>query len=258
MASLAADIEYCWTIGAQKAFVSPAVTRSPGKDTVDLVIPIKGHFCESAETHLFGTGQPGAYLVGPLSQPASIASTGHCTALGLRFRPGRIQQFFQFAAHEIRDRCLPVDAIDQGLSRAFADRVISDGLERGIIALQRALLEHRSDEVESATVTRAVALIDAHHGNLSVDAMADRMHTSVRNLERLFREAVGLSPKQVCRISRARRAANILLSQDARATDVVHACGYFDQAHFIREFRAVVGVAPSVFRKEREQPCSPG
>jgi AraC-like DNA-binding protein len=48
----------------------------------------------------------------------------------------------------------------------------------------------------------------------------------------------------------------MLFGKGMRAVDVVHACGYFDQAHFIREFKAVVGVAPSAFLKERERPCS--
>jgi len=67
---------------------------------------------------------------------------------------------------------------------------------------------------------------------------------------------VGLSPKAHGRIARVRHAM-ALLGPGARAgfADVVEACGFYDQAHLIREFRALVGTTPGAFLRERVRRC---
>ena len=131
IAALKADVEYCWILRASEPLATPLITRSPGKCSVDLVVPIDGNFCENAERHLFGSGPLGPYLVGPLSQPARLVSTGRCTVLGMRFRPGRSRPFFRFPVHELRDRVLSMQSVDQGFARAAtATRLTSFGSSR--------------------------------------------------------------------------------------------------------------------------------
>lgn len=254
---LKADVEYCWTMWASEPLATPLITRSPGKGGVDLVVPIDGNFCENAERHLFGGGPVGAYLVGPLSQPAKLISTGRCTAVGMRFRAGHCRRLFRFPAHELRDRVLSMQAVDQGLARNLMTRVGDQSTPRNqVAALQHALTFAHESGLGEATVRRAIDLIEEHHGSVSIDVVADMTGTSVRSLERQFRDSVGLSPKQFCRIARVRRAAGLLSQGRVRWSEVVHACGYCDQAHFIREFKAIVGVVPSAFLEERKRPCS--
>jgi transcriptional regulator GlxA family with amidase domain len=67
-----------------------------------------------------------------------------------------------------------------------------------------------------------------------------------RHLERLFDAAVGLPPKHLARLTRFQRAIRILESEahGPRGVRAAHACGYADQAHFIRDFHALAGCAP--------------
>lgn len=72
---------------------------------------------------------------------------------------------------------------------------------------------------------------------------------SARELQRLFREYVGVTPKWVLRRVRLQEAAHRLASGEAvDLTRLAHDLGYFDQAHLTRDFRAVVGVPPSTYR----------
>jgi AraC-like DNA-binding protein len=254
---LGADVEYCWAMWANQSLTVPIVTRSPAKGSVDLILPIDGNFCENAEHHLFGSGQVGAYLVGPLSQPAQIITSGRCAVVGMRFRPGRSGAFFRFPSREVRDGVLSIDLINAGFARELVEKVAGESAPSNqVAALQRAMLQLRNEGVGETTVTRAIRLIDGHHGAIAIDSIAGLTGTSVRNLERVFRETVGLSPKQLCRIARVRRATGLLTRERARSVDVVQSCGYVDQAHFIREFKAIVGVAPIEYLRERRRPCS--
>ena len=85
----------------------------------------------------------------------------------------------------------------------------------------------------------------------SVRELARRLGRSVRTLQRVFAEDVGLSPKTLLRITRIQRALALArASTPLRWSAIAVRAGYHDQSHFVRDFRALVGCAPSEFRPE--------
>ena len=82
-------------------------------------------------------------------------------------------------------------------------------------------------------------------GNLTIEQVAARACLSVRQFERLSHERLGLAPKTYGRLIRFSHAYKCKES-DPRATwtEIAHRCGYFDQTHFIRDFRFFAGHAP--------------
>ena len=81
----------------------------------------------------------------------------------------------------------------------------------------------------------------------TVEAMAEFANRSVRSLQRLFASHIGLSPKWVIQRARLHDALGVLRGNPRDLTAAAHTLGYSDQAHFARDFRAVVGVPPSVY-----------
>jgi AraC-like DNA-binding protein len=73
---------------------------------------------------------------------------------------------------------------------------------------------------------------------------------TIRALQRLFREYVGVSPKWVVRRFRLQEAAEQLKDHGQTIASVAAALGYFDQAHFVRDFKACVGCAPLDYRRQ--------
>jgi AraC-like DNA-binding protein len=92
-------------------------------------------------------------------------------------------------------------------------------------------------------VARALDMLDPAGGGCRVAAVARRLAISERQLERRFRDRVGISPGQFAGLRRFERAAE-LATRASSLTDVAFAAGYYDQPHFIREFRRFAGVAP--------------
>jgi AraC-like DNA-binding protein len=91
-------------------------------------------------------------------------------------------------------------------------------------------------------------LLLATRGRVRIDSLIERSGLSARHFQRRFTARVGLSPKLYARTSRFDAA--LIAHRDAPArswTEIVHEAGYFDQAHFVRECHALVGVAPSQF-----------
>jgi len=170
----------------------------------------------------------------------------------VRFRPGHAHKFFRLAMHELTDRCLDVASISATVERGLSG-VVHDARHdwRRVEAMQNALSHLRSDrrqEHAGSAALAAIRLIDERGGAVDVETLARALGSSVRQLERRFRATIGLSPKLACRIARVRHAMSFLpLRNGQNWSDVVYACGFYDQAHFIREFRAIAGVTPGKF-----------
>lgn len=86
------------------------------------------------------------------------------------------------------------------------------------------------------------------HGRVRVDDLARLAGLSTRQFRRLCLDLTGLSPKYLCRAIRIRHAASQVLAANDGFSSVALDCGYYDQAHFINEFRALVGLTPTEYR----------
>lgn len=106
-------------------------------------------------------------------------------------------------------------------------------------------------------VRRAVLLMEQHMGQaLSLTELADKLSISVRQLERLFKDAIGQSPQAYARGMRLRMAAWMLVHSKKTISTIASACGFSDASHMGREFRAAFGMPPSQWRSRAQLPDS--
>ncbi|MBE8522601.1 helix-turn-helix transcriptional regulator [Amycolatopsis sp. H6(2020)] len=87
--------------------------------------------------------------------------------------------------------------------------------------------------------------LDATQGRLKISALADELGWTPRHLTTRFRAAFGLGPKTVARIFRLRHASS--LARRLPWPEISHRCGYADQSHLNRDFRALAGCTPTEF-----------
>ena len=120
----------------------------------------------------------------------------------------------------------------------------------GAIAIyekQLAALAIKPSDLD-AKVVEAVKIIAASAGEIKISEVAERVDLSVRQLQRRFLYASGITPKQFVRVQRFRRAA-IKLAKDSEAklVDCAAEMGFTDQAHLSRESQLLIGHAPKSF-----------
>ncbi|MEF2071874.1 GlxA family transcriptional regulator [Consotaella aegiceratis] len=108
------------------------------------------------------------------------------------------------------------------------------------------------DTIADGRVRRAMLLMEQHVSEpLTVDTIALRLKLSSRQLERLFHDALGMSPAAAYRRIRLRHAKRLLMTTGKSVTDIAVETGFCDAAHFARQFRSLFGVAP---RRARAMP----
>ena len=96
---------------------------------------------------------------------------------------------------------------------------------------------------------QAAAFIESRGGKVLVQDIADAMGITNRTLERHFMATVGMSPKKFLRIVRFKQAAQQLrlFKSSFMLSDIAVQCGYYDQSHFIKEFKALYGDSPGTY-----------
>lgn len=189
---------------------------------------------------------PAALVAGPHQVSCRMQLPGQVNLMGVRFRPGMGALFFCVGLDELpgfQSEAKPglrltslVDAL------AELDQINQQSL------VERELLARLSETGERRTpVQQLLSQITADQGRSRLTDMMQALPLSQRQLERLFRHQVGLTPKQFSRIQRV-----ALVRGELRAggslLDTAMLCGYADQAHFIHDFKAVVGMTPGQYR----------
>lgn len=191
----------------------------------------------------------GAWLYGPNSTRFERTMCGAGRVVGTRFRPGAVRALLNVPVRDIADRRLGA-AVLRGLDVDALTAAVWEegGTHAAFSRLEDALAPLLRDGADphALLADRAVMLLEEDRSLHRVPDLAARLGLSVRSVQRLFSEYVGLGPAWVVRRYRLHDAAAAALEGDdvdwARlAADL----GYADQAHLVREFSAVVGTPPA-------------
>ncbi|MBD2720837.1 helix-turn-helix domain-containing protein [Hymenobacter armeniacus] len=183
---------------------------------------------------------------------------GRDEGLSIFFRPAGLYHLFGLSLAEGRTaRAGPGEA-----ALAFVNALLHRMQEAGShvawpAAADELLLAHAAHTTALPDAVDAVAgSILRQEGRVSIEALAQGVGLSRRQLERRFLAEVGTAPKLYASLVRFNHAFRLLAASPApNWQDVAYACGYYDQAHLIREFRRFTGQAPSAFFKANpEQP----
>jgi transcriptional regulator GlxA family with amidase domain len=104
-----------------------------------------------------------------------------------------------------------------------------------------------SNTRELPVLYRAVHTVLANNGTLTVDSLAAEHGISKRQFERRFKDLAGLSPKLYSRVIRFQAATQFKLNGTRDLTEIAYASGYYDQSHFINDFREFSGYTPKQY-----------
>ncbi|QEH31995.1 transcriptional activator FtrA [Aquisphaera giovannonii] len=193
---------------------------------------------------------PAILAAGARAGPFTFHAGGTRTVLGVAFRPGGAAPFLGVPADEIRDAIVPLRELWGPEADALSGRLASAGSPGARLAeAERTLLGRlaRSPRRHPG-VAMAVEILGDGTGGPPVAAVARRVGLGPRRLSRAFQAEVGLPPKLYARIRRFGEVLRLAASASrVEWAAVAQACGYYDQAHLIRDFRAFAGMSPTEY-----------
>jgi AraC-like DNA-binding protein len=198
---------------------------------------------------------PGTILSGVWSRYQVIDTTEQEYVAGVAFKPGGTVPFVRTPAHEIRDADIPLDTIwNRARTMALRERLLEAvSLEAMLDVFETALLgQMYSRPGLHPAVGFALAAFDRAPGMTSIATVTRAIGMSAKRFIERFKIEVGVTPKRYCRIRRFQDA--VTKANRGGPLDwarVAQDCGYFDQAHFIHDFRSFAGLTPTGYLDAR-------
>jgi len=175
-------------------------------------------------------------------------------SLLVRFHPWGAAAFLPAPMHELADRSLGLSSLLRpALLREVEDRLAEsrDHAER-IRLVERFLLSLRRTRVPDGSLRKAARLLQAQPA-LDLASLAGQLGLGERQMERKFREWIGIGPKRFARLARFQHVVD-LLQRSPASLEAALEQGFYDQAHFIKEFRAFAGATPEAWLRALHPP----
>lgn len=193
----------------------------------------------------------GAIFNGVNTHTNRLKLSGAISAVGIRFHPGGAAAFWPQAQAELKDTHLLLADLGgaewSGLYHRLAEAVTA--VEK-VRLIERWLLQMLRPEFSpAAEMEKILRMIRSSHGVVSMMQLSARSGMSQRTLERRFNVQLGITPKEYANAIRARTARQQLKVGCHSNVDLAQLLGYSDQAHFIRQFKSVVGMTPGCYQR---------
>ena len=204
--------------------------------------------------------QPRDMLLGQITDKFYIEPTGYVNTFAVRFYPHGFANFIHVPLNELGNTETPLSALfgeEKATQLGSEIRDAATTFER-IQIVEAFLFDRLGDE---ATINKIVkSTIDSmfsSKGSKPLNAILKDEPSKRRQLERNFVRQIGISPKQLSKVIRLQATLQMMLNQEAETlTDVAYRNDYYDQAHFIKDFKEFTGIAPKHFLTDDQMALS--
>ena len=194
--------------------------------------------------------QPRSFVFGQITKYIEIAPTGVSGIISARFLPEGITPFINMPVTSLENKAVDIKEIfgDDG-KRLEEDVLNANNIDERIKLIEKFLLSKLTEPKTIDAITRScVEAIFQSHGQIGVVELAGKMNINRRNMERKFTSAIGISPKQLARVARLQATLKMLDQKKfTTLTSLAYENGYYDQAHFIKDFKEFTGLSPKSF-----------
>jgi AraC-like DNA-binding protein len=195
--------------------------------------------------------QPRAMVLGQTIEPFYIEPTGFVKTFAIRFYPYGFANFVTEPIHNLINKETPINQLFGTENAGCLEQKIikAKNTEQRIKIIEKFLLERFNDEKTiNKIVKNTVDSLLSTNGNVSIKSILKDNLSKRRQLERNFKKQIGMSPKQLGKVIRLQTALKMLLDQKSEnLTDIAYKSEYFDQAHFIKDFKKFTGINPKEF-----------
>jgi len=174
-------------------------------------------------------------LAGQISKYFYLENSGATDILGIKLKPSAITHLFGISMRETVD-----DVVD--LDQAIGKKLIFDPAN-----VDEYFNELCKNYPSDHPIDRAVDIVFSKKGMITVADLCIEVSVGERYLQQLFQKYIGLSPKFFTRLIRFSRIFNLIQENDPDWAEVVYQAGYYDQSHFIRNFKAFTGEDPTAY-----------
>lgn len=228
-------IEHYWTVSWDLGNEEPYLAETLPYPSVHIVF-------EKGNSKLFGVTK-GRF---------STLLQGKGSVFGIKFRPGAFYPFFQKNISTLTDKTIPVSDLTLENIDSLETKIFETEAEENRIKIIETWLENILPEQDPKIllINNIIDKIKEERTIQSVNQITKLFSISLRGLQRLFQEYVGVSPKWVIQRFRIQEVAERMeKDKTIHYAEMALDLGYYDQAHFIKDFKNTIGLSPEEYLK---------
>lgn len=255
-APLRAFVQSYWAgafnIRAESQFVQSVIPNG----FIELIIHLTNDHCYLTKNGQHWAHSPDFTLIGLFKKPYEVRFSRKVEVFGIRFYPEGIVNIFGVPPAQFMATYEDSTDVFGRVFQNYCARLRETGpLDKKLSFtndfLLEQLLEHKKD---FDYVRRAAEIIRQKDGLLSQEYLTDRIYISLRQLQRAFKQQIGMTAKQYMRLARLNAVQRYLQGhQQVNFSEAAYRHGFADQSHFIREFKSFTGYSPGSFLEDRER-----
>ena len=248
-------VEHYWYINIDKLIFKDQFIKVIPQGYYDFVINYKVNYFENSN-HIDLRLSPYT-LVGPSVKYKDFGIKGEIGVFAITFKPYGL--FLLNDIKHLAKNYTPIELISRDLNRLKDILIEVDSNHQRINISNKFLLELFKKSLLKnkkirIPIEHIINEIKNNRGCINIKELANEYNCSLSKLERNFNDCVGITPKQYARIIRFNEVLNILnINNYNYLRDFIFKMGYYDQSHFINEFKNFMGTTPKNYLKIRER-----
>ena len=192
------------------------------------------------------------WAAGVRTEPITIPAGSMASMMVVSFKKGMSYPFYPFPVNEVADHVLDSDLIWGDEFALVREQMLeTTDIDRRFKLMEKFLLDKfASGLVVDACVSFAVGEMSRNPDRLNIARMNAKIGYSQKHFISMFKRRVGLTPKAYLKIMRFQKAINTIESIPGSSIDwaaISYDCGFYDQSHFINDFRVFSGFTPEEY-----------
>ena len=198
--------------------------------------------------------QPRSMVLGQTIEPFYIQPTGYVNTFAIRFYPYGFANFVTTPIKNLANKETPIaELFEQTTAYELERRIIrATNTQQRIEIVETFLLNKLNEKNTIDNIVRStIDALLATGGNSPINAILKEDLSKRRQLERKFLKQIGISPKQLGKVIRLQTALKMLLNEKTETfTQIAYESAYYDQNHFIKDFKEFTGTTPKEFLED--------
>lgn len=193
---------------------------------------------------------PKCFLIGQLTKPYVIEPVGVTGSFVVQFKPNGFLPFTSIPIKEMENTAVPLDILFGKDGIKLSNQILNaNSTSKRIKIIEAFLFKQLADRKNIDNIVKStIETIVNTNGQFSINEFSKKNNINRRQLARKFSSTIGLSPKQLAKTIRIQTTLKALLNEEITSlTDLAYENEYFDQAHFIKEFKEFTGLTPKEF-----------
>ncbi len=221
------------------------------KGIFEIVFQSNTNFQHNTSYSLGWQSRPKNFIGGLHNKSYTVRTNGKNNfCIAVAFKPNTAKYFIPYKLHSFQNNIVDILDIWGNGAMELSHKITTEKENINKISLIEDFLLQKLIQQNTSIIDNAIMIILASKGFVEVGELAKKIGLSNAQFRKRFKEEVGISPSQYCKIVRINTTLKLFDEGYKKSLiELTYQLGYFDQSHFIKDFKSVTGCSPKSFKK---------